>query len=129
MQFINSIPDMASSNIKDWQMVRHPGIFEKIMWGTIIQRWIERSWKIYYPSDQLISRAIFLGKHRFKILLIFQRSIVLETRGILTLDVLWRLADRVKGMMNKYIGNLSVITCAASLAHHGMFGSVQKLEL
>ena len=104
---------------KDWLMLRHPGIFEKIMlmigldclksldncrqvcktwnamimnniwenptkeWGTIIQRRIEKSWdnQVYtyywfyhYPSDEKISRAKLLGKHRLTILLIVQIS-------------------------------------------------------
>ena len=35
-------------------------------WGTIIQRRIERSWedKDYYPSDEKISQAKLLSKHR-----------------------------------------------------------------
>ena len=101
-QFIDLIPVMASSEKQDWQLVGHPGIFEKIMlmigldslesldncrqvcktwnamimnkiwenptkkWGTIIQRRIERSWDIQnnYPSDDKISQAKLLGKHR-----------------------------------------------------------------
>ena len=30
-QFIDSVPEMASSDSQDWLMLRHPGIFEKIM--------------------------------------------------------------------------------------------------
>ena len=35
-------------------------------WGTIIQRRIERSWdnEDYYPSDEKISQAKLLGKHK-----------------------------------------------------------------
>ena len=36
------------------------------MWGTIIQRRIERSWDNYYPSHKQISQAKLLGKHRIK---------------------------------------------------------------
>ena len=111
--FIDSIPDMASSDTQDtqdWLMLRHPVIFEEIMlmiangsledldncrlvcrtwntmimnmiwenptkkWGTIIQRRIERSWddQNYYPTDEKISQAKLLGKHRLTMLLIVQ---------------------------------------------------------
>ena len=68
-------------------------------WGTIIQRRIKRSWKNkdYYPSDEKISQAKLFGKHRIKILLFDTVCIVLETRGILTLDVFEKgLAKRVR---------------------------------
>ena len=43
-------------------------------WGTIIQRRIERSWddQNYYPTDEKISQAKLLGKHRLTMLLIVQ---------------------------------------------------------
>ena len=39
-QFIDSIPDMASSNTQDTQdfMLRHPGIFEEIMLNVAHRR-------------------------------------------------------------------------------------------
>ena len=46
--------------------------------------------------------------------LISSICIVLETRGILTLDVFESLAERVKEQM-KFFSNLPKITCAASL--------------
>ena len=54
--------------------------------------------------------------------------IVLETRGILSLAVFESLAERVRGMLWSGI-NVSVITCAASLAHHGLLGSVKGMRL
>ena len=52
---------------------------------------------------------------------------VLERRGILTLDVFECLAERVrKEIMNPRLPpRLPEITCAASLAHHGVLGSVR----
>ena len=49
---------------------------------------------------------------------------MLETRGILTLDVFECLARRVRGLTE-----FSQITCAASLAHHGLLGSVEQMQL
>ena len=49
---------------------------------------------------------------------------MLETRGILTLDVFESLARRVKRM-----ARVPEITCAASLAYHGLLGSVEELRL
>ena len=162
-QFIDLIPDMASSEKQDWQLVGHPGIFEKIMlmigldsletldncrqvcrnwntmimnkiwenptkqWGTIIQRRIERSWGNNFPSDQKISHAKLLSKHRIKILMIVKICVVLETRGIFTLDVFESLARRVKEKIT--CPNLPVITSASSLAHHGLLGSVDEMVL
>ena len=55
--------------------------------------------------------------------------LVLETRGILTLDAFDTLARRVRGMIRIYPSILLAITCAASLAHHGVLGSVQVIRL
>ena len=52
---------------------------------------------------------------------------VLETRGILTLDVFESLKQRIKEEMT--LTRLPQITCAASLAHHGLLGSVERMEL
>ena len=54
--------------------------------------------------------------------------IVLESRGILTLDVFGSLAERVKtGMIRRNPSNLSEITCATTLAHYGLLGSVVEV--
>ena len=59
------------------------------------------------------------------------KCIVLETRGIITLDVFESLAQIIRGITGNFTSNprLSDITCAASLAHHGLLGSVQVMEL
>ena len=54
--------------------------------------------------------------------------IVLETRGILSLAVFESLAERVRGMLWSGI-NVSVITCASSLAKYGLLGSVKGMRL
>ena len=61
---------------------------------------------------------------------------VLETRGILTPDVLESLAERIQNEImkscrnfNSTLSSLPVITCAASLAHHGLLVSVKRLWL
>ena len=56
--------------------------------------------------------------------------ILLETRSILDTGVVENLARRVKGMINNNPnGNLAKITCAASLAHHGLLDSVLEMWL
>ena len=57
------------------------------------------------------------------------RHIVLETRGILSQDVFMSLAVRVKGMLTRGFSDLPVVTCAASLAHHRLLGSVKGIVL
>ena len=54
--------------------------------------------------------------------------IILETRGILDSGAIENLASRVREMMCN-TNNLPVITCAASLAHQGLLGSVQFMWL
>ena len=56
--------------------------------------------------------------------------ILLETRSILDTGVVENLARRVKGMINNNPnGNLAKITCAASLAYHGLLDSVLEMWL
>ena len=56
--------------------------------------------------------------------------IVSETRGILALDVFESLAERVKCILERYPSILPAeFTCAASLAHHRLLGSVQGMSL
>ena len=55
--------------------------------------------------------------------------IVVETRGILTLDVFETLARRVKVNILNRKSELPEIICAASLAHHGLLGSVAWMRL
>ena len=52
----------------------------------------------------------------------------LETRGILSLAVFESLAERLRGMLRSG-SNVSVITCASSLANHGLLGSVDWMRL
>ena len=55
--------------------------------------------------------------------------IVKVTRGILNLDVFESLAERVRKEILSYTSSLPVITCAASLAHHGLLGFVKRMRL
>ena len=57
------------------------------------------------------------------------QCIVLETRGILSLSVFESLAERVRGMLWDVWSNVSLITCASSLANHGLLGSVAWMRL
>ena len=57
------------------------------------------------------------------------QCIVLETRGILSLSVFESLAERVRGMLWDVWSNVSLITCASSLANHGLLGSVYWMRL
>ena len=80
--------------------------------------------------------------------MIVQSCIVLETRGIITPDVFESLAQRVRHTLNvvkiydegcltlneqvrRALGKsfLPAINCAASLAHHGLLGSMSDMEL
>ena len=56
-------------------------------------------------------------------------NFVLEIGGILPLDVFCSLAKRVRYMITKRKSILHAITSAASLAHHGLLGSVEMLTL
>ena len=66
--------DKCRQVCKSWNAMIMNKIWENPTkkWGTIIQRRIERIWedKDYYPSDEKISQAKLLGKHRLTILLI-----------------------------------------------------------
>ena len=58
----------------------------------------------------------------------------LETRGILEIGVIENLVERVKEEMNDFRYQITqltvpVLTCAASLAHHGLYGSVFMMRL
>ena len=57
----------------------------------------------------------------------------LETRGILDTGLIENLSERVRTWLGKYrlysYASLPGITCAASLAHHGLLGSVQGMWL
>ena len=55
--------------------------------------------------------------------------IVLETRGIITPSVFEILAERVRRMIGRHPSIVPVITCAASLAYHGLLGSVLAMGL
>merc|ERR1740129_823963 len=81
--------------------------------GPIIQRRMERSWVNLLPSAERISHAKSL-----------------ESDGIFSLGVFENLAKRVKRMLDETLcKDLCVMTCAASLAHHGVLGSVHFLRL
>ncbi len=77
----------------------------------------------------MIPISDFVALQNHNTLMIVQRSITLETRGILTPGLLARLAERVKEQINGYFSFMPVITCAASLAHHGLLGSLQEIKL
>ena len=116
-------------------------------WGTIIQKRLERSWGnlirksendgCYYltsnvfPSDDKIIHAILLGKHR--IIYKMSLNIVLETRGIIDPGLIENLAQKVIYVNINYSSLsghfLPLIKCAASLAHHGLLGSLHWLSM
>ena len=52
----------------------------------------------------------------------------LETRGILHIDVIENLAKMVRGMLRK-LPDVPEVTCAGSLAHHGLLGPVESMKL
>ena len=52
----------------------------------------------------------------------------LETRGVLHTDVIENLAQMVRGMLRK-LPDVPEVTCAASLAHHGLLGPVESMKL
>ena len=52
----------------------------------------------------------------------------LETRGILHTEVIENLSQMVRGMLRK-LPDVPEITCAASLAHHGLLGPVASMKL
>ena len=57
--------------------------------------------------------------------------IFLETKGILDIGVIESLAERVKEALSQgyHYRSLAVITCAASLAHYRLLGSVRLMRL
>ena len=64
--------------------------------------------------------------------MIYCKFIVLETRGIITPDVFKSLEERVRekicfAIFSSCTSNLPAITCAASLAHQGLLGSVKDM--
>ena len=63
-----------------------------------------------------------------KKIILFQNLFVLETRGIINTDLIGSLAERVRGVIVSG-PSLPEITCAASLAHHGLLGSVSEVML
>ena len=77
-------------------------------WGAIIGRRFELSWAVSLPSEEKISTALKL-----------------KADGVLPGSVMAKLAQRVK-MVNP---TLPEVTCAASLAHKGMLGTVKHLRL
>lgn len=111
--------DCCRQVCKTWNTMIMNMIFENPTkkWGTIIQRRIVRfgllrEWDYfqdYYPSDKQISRAK-----------------ILETGGIIT--VFKSLTKRVEERIG-FPKELSVITCAASLAHHGLLGDIAWMML
>ena len=77
-------------------------------WGAIIGRRFELSWDVTLPSEEKISAALKL-----------------KADGVLPGSVMAKLAQRVK----KVNPTLPEVTCAASLAHKGMLGTVKHLRL
>ena len=104
-------------------------------WGTIIQRRIEteRSWGEdslrfnldFFPSNEKILKSKLLGKTDSNYYL--PKFSTLETRGIISMDVFESLTERVFYMMHRDC--LPAVTFAASLAHHGLLGSMHYLIL
>ena len=96
---------------------------------------IERNWGPgMIPSDEDISHAKWLGNNNTEMLyviIIIENTVIiilLETKGILDSGLIENLAERVEGELN-FTRSLPVITCAASLAHHGLLGSVRMRNI
>ena len=95
---------------------------------------IEKKWNSargIFPSDEDISQAKWLGKNETGLFYLIENTIIiilLETRGILDTGVIESLAQRVKKKISSF-PTLPVITCAASLAHHRLLGSVEEMRL
>ena len=101
---------------------------------SIIKMKIEKKWNSargIFPSDEDISQAKWLGKNETGLFYLIENTIIiilLETRGILDTGVIESLAQRVKKKISSF-PTLPVITCAASLAHHRLLGSVEEMRL
>ena len=86
-------------------------------WGIITQSKIEKTWAKpgvpdSFPSYKMIAQAK-----------------ALESEGILPTGVMESLAGRVREEVNGGGGSLQVITTAASMAHKGLLGTVERLRL
>lgn len=57
-------------------------------------------------------------------------SLISEVRDVLHIDKIRRLTERVKNVLeNVEIDHNTELMCGASLAHHGLLGSVLKMDL
>merc|ERR1711884_969116 len=65
-----------------------------------------------FPTDEEISHAKWL-----------------EARAILDTNIIERLAKRIKDVTEHFTANRSELKCGASLAHHGLLGSVNSMFL
>ena len=84
------------------------------------------------PSDEDISNAKWLGNNNTALFYNNKNTVIiifLETKGIFDSGLIERLAERVKEGLEDDASSLPLITCAASLAHHGLLGSVWTMEL
>jgi len=97
-----------------WNTMIMRNIWESPSKRNIIKMRIKKNWAPgIFPSEEEISHAKWL-----------------ETRGLLDTAVLENLSSEVRRKINRYAGNkLPEITCAASLAHYGLLGSVRRMKL
>ena len=83
------------------------------------------------PTEEEISHAKWLGDGYFvvKIHRNYHPSLILEARSILDNDKIERLTERVRDVIKIDAEWIRELRCAASLAHHGLLGSVDRLRL
>ena len=118
---------------KSWNLRIMSNIWENSKNKEIIKiRVVEIIWGSahIFPSDKELSHVKWLGRRILKKLTeIFNVLFGIEARGVLQPDMLM-LIEKVEGWFCKEaFPSLQEITCAASLAHHGLVSSVSTLRL
>jgi len=126
-----------------WNTMIMQNIWERKGKRNIIKMRIQKIWASKkLPSDKDIAHAKWLGNNNSVVVIIENTLIIiiLETKGILDTELIESLAKRVNEresvrelLLDEYgsgCGSLpSIITRAASLAHHGLLGSVWSISL
>ena len=102
----------------------------------ILKKRIEKNWGPgMLPSDEEIAHAKWLGDGCLLLKFIANviLSLILEARAILDTGKIERLSERVKNVFkDEYFNkgnNMEKFICGASLAHHGLLGSLEIFEL
>ena len=84
------------------------------------------------PTDKDISHAKWLGNNNTALFCNNRNTVIiifLETKGILDSGLIESLAERVKEELEYHASSLPLIICAASLAQHGLLGSMSGMDL